>query len=132
MSSTKDTTTSTSPTSDKSRGHKQTSENAQQKSQRERLELLMQGDKKAKLSDDRKRTVCLKCGKECRMGKCKRTPEGYCRYFNGTHASSSNSLSTNNTKKINEFFEPVAKRKKSDSDFPHSNIDPNIDQIENE
>ena len=73
-------------------------------------ELLLQ-TKDTRLSEDGKRIECMRCGKSPKLDKCKRTAEGHLKYFRRVHICNLTKTSEQ-TKKINKYFEPTEKRQK--------------------
>ena len=72
--------------------------------------MLLQ-TKDTRLSEDGKRTECMRCGKSPKFDKCKRPAEGHLKYFQRVHICNPTKTSEQ-TKKINEYFEPAEKRQK--------------------
>ena len=73
-------------------------------------ELLLQ-TKDTRLSGDGKRIECMRCGKSPKLDKCKRTAKGHLNYFRRVHHCNPTKTSEQ-TKKISEYFEPTEKRQK--------------------
>jgi len=69
-------------------------------------------DKRHSLSEDGIRIECVRCGKSPKLDKCKTTAEGHLKYFQRVHKYCNPSKTSEQVKKINEYFEPTEKRQK--------------------